>query len=45
MKDGFEFFKSNIDLVGKTKQRNIVAIKELHGEYELPSTDCYLNLR
>ncbi|XP_078371996.1 uncharacterized protein LOC144655586 [Oculina patagonica] len=30
LKDGFEFFQNNIGFVGKTKQKKIVAVKELH---------------
>ena len=37
LKDGLEFFDDKMDFVDKSKKRKIVAVKELHGEYELLS--------
>ena len=34
LKDGLEFFNKNMDFVDKSKKPKIVAVKELHGEYE-----------
>ena len=37
LKDGLEFFNGKMDFVDKSKKPKIVAVKELHGEYELLS--------
>ena len=38
LKDGLEFFNRNMDFVDKSKKPKIVAVKELHGKYELLSS-------
>ena len=37
LKEGLEFFNSKMNFVDKSKKPKIVAIKELHGKYELLS--------
>ena len=34
LKNALDFFKSSEDLVGKARWQKIVAVKELHGEYD-----------
>lgn len=32
--NGLDFFKTNKEFVGKARREKIVAVKELHGEYD-----------
>lgn len=42
LKDGLDFFKSNEEFVHNTWRQKIVAVKELHGEYD-SFYDIYLS--
>ena len=41
LKNGLDYLKNGDDFIGKAKREMIVAVKELHGEYEYDPLRCH----